>query len=67
MENLKELRERQKLSQLIVGGELHVDRSTVAKWEAGENRPPYEALFPLARLYCVSVERLIESITGVSA
>lgn len=67
MATLKQLRESQKLSQINVGSELHVDRSTVSKWESGENRPPYEALIPLSRLYRVSIERLIEVITGVVA
>lgn len=65
MTKLKELRELQKLKQVDVGSELNVDRSTIAKWESGENRPPLEALVPMAHLYRVSVERLIETIVGV--
>lgn len=64
---LKELRETQNLSQANVAWDLHVDRTTIAKWESGVNRPPLEALIPLSRLYRVSIERLIEVITGVVA
>ncbi len=65
MTTLKTLRETQNLSQADVAWDMHVDRSTLAKWESGRNRPPLEAVIPLANLYHVSVERLIEVIVGV--
>ncbi|MGH4011292.1 MAG: helix-turn-helix transcriptional regulator [Pseudonocardiaceae bacterium] len=45
-----------------LAAELHVDRSTVIRWEAGEHAPlPY--LWPkLARLLCLSPEQLRELI-----
>lgn len=65
MTTMKSLRETLNMSQADVAWVMHVDRSTLAKWETGRNRPPLEAVIPLAALYQVSVERLIEVIVGV--
>lgn len=64
---LKELRIKNGYKQVDVAHELHIDRSLVAKWETGRARPSIELLMPLAHLYRVSTERLIEVILGVSA
>lgn len=61
---LQELRIKNGYKQIDVAHELHVDRSLVAKWEAQKARPSIELLVPLAHLYRVSVERLIEVILG---
>lgn len=61
---MKELRERARLTQKDVATAVHVSRSTVSKWESGERRPDISVLIPLAHLYLVSVERLIETVTG---
>lgn len=59
---LQELRLKACLTQADVAHELHVTRSAVAKWEGGRARPSIDLLFPMARLYRVSIERLIEAI-----
>ncbi len=64
---LKELRIKNGYKQVDVAHELHIDRSLVAKWETGRARPSIEFLMPLAHMYRVSTERLIEVILGVSA
>ena len=65
---LKELRTKNGYKQVDVAHELHIDRSLVAKWETGRARPSIEFLMPLAHMYRVSTERLIEVILeGVSA
>lgn len=64
---MQELRLRAELTQIDVAHELHVDRSAVAKWESGKARPSIDLLLPMARLYRVSIERLLEVLTGVSA
>ena len=65
---LKELRTKNGYKQADVAHELHIDRSLVAKWETGRARPSIEMLMPLAHMYRVSTERLIEVILqGVSA
>jgi len=57
---LQELRLKAELTQSDVAQELHVDRSAVAKWECGKARPSIDLLMPMARLYRVSIERLLE-------
>ena len=65
---LQELRIKNGYKQIDVAHELHIDRSLVAKWETGRARPSIELLMPLAHMYRVSTERLIEVILeGVSA
>ena len=61
---LQELRLKAELTQVDVAHELHVDRSAVAKWESGKARPSIDLLLPMARLYRVSIERLIEILTA---
>ena len=61
---LQELRIKNGYKQIDVAHELHIDRSLVAKWETGRARPSIELLMPLAHLYRVSTERLIEVILG---
>lgn len=61
---LQKLRLKAELTQVDVAHELHVDRSAVAKWESGKARPSIDLLLPMARLYRVSIERLIEILTA---
>jgi transcriptional regulator with XRE-family HTH domain len=61
---LKELRTDSCMTQADVAHELHVDRSAVAKWESGKARPSIDLLMPIARLYRVSIERLLEVLCG---
>ena len=64
---LQKLRIQNGYKQIDVAYELKVDRSLVAKWETGKARPSIDLLMPLARLYRVSIERLLEILTGVNA
>lgn len=57
---LKDLRLNADLTQVDVAHELHVDRSAVSQWECGKARPSIDLLMPMARLYRVSIERLLE-------
>lgn len=61
---MKELRLHARLKQKDVADALHISRSTVSKWEAGAARPDIDLLIPLARLYLVSLERLVEVLTA---
>lgn len=61
---MKELRLHAKLKQKDVADALHISRSLVSKWEAGVARPDISMLIPLARLYYVSLERLVEILTN---
>lgn len=60
---MRELRTRLSLTQSQVAKAMHVDRTTVSKWESKQARPQLELLIPLAHLYLVSVEKLIEVLT----
>ena len=60
---LRTLRIQNGYKQVDVAHELHIDRSVVAKWESGKARPSLDVLMPLAHMYRVSVERLIEILT----
>ena len=62
---LQELRLKNNLTQTDVAYELHVDRSLVAKWEAHKALPSIGLLIPLAHVYRVSVERLLEILLEV--
>jgi len=64
---LQELRLKAELTQADVAHELHVDRTAVSQWECGRARPSIDLLLPMARLYRVSIERLLEVLCGVSA
>lgn len=62
MNGLKALRQRAGLTQEAAAGRLYVDRSTVAQWERGAARPSIDRLQPLARLYQVTTEQIIDAI-----
>ena len=50
------MREKRKMSQQAVALEIGVERSTVAKWESGKDRPRAELLPKLAKLFGCSIE-----------
>lgn len=62
MNGLKALRQRAGLTQEAAAGRLYVERSTVAQWERGTSRPSVDRLQPLARLYQVTTEQIIDAI-----
>lgn len=56
---LKELREKQGLSQAQLGKKLGVGQSTVGMWENGKNKPQNAKLEMLANIFSVSVDYLL--------
>lgn len=58
-ERLKELREKNKMTQEGVAQYLNVSRSTVAGYETKQRQPSYEKILALARLFHVSVDYLL--------
>lgn len=48
---IKELREHKKMTQDKLGRLVGVSRSTVAKWESGENMPRARQLISLASVF----------------
>lgn len=55
---LKELRERDSLSQAALAKQLGVSQSTVGMWESGKNNPEYETLIKISKFFNVSVDFL---------
>lgn len=58
--DMRELREKKGLTQKQVAKELGVDQSTVSLWEQGVCYPRVGNLRKLAKLYGVSVDRLLK-------
>lgn len=60
---LKENRLRCKMTQEFVSETLGVSRQAVSKWENGTADPSTSNLLALAKLYEVSAEELLKSVT----
>ena len=56
---MRELREESGLTQKQVADILRLERSCIAKYEAGESSPNPDMLLSLAKIYKVSVDYLI--------
>lgn len=62
-EALKQHRTRCKMTQEFVAEHLGVSRQAVSKWESGASDPSTANLLALAKLYGISAEDLLHSIT----
>lgn len=60
-ENLISLRRSRGWSQEELGHRLNVTRQTVSKWETGDTTPEMAKLVEMARLFEVSLDRLVSS------
>lgn len=58
-ERLKELREEKKLTSPQLAKILHVNHSTILRWESGEISPSIEHLYNIAEFFGVSADYLI--------
>ncbi len=56
---IREFRERRDLSQDEVSKILGVNRTAVAKWETGANKPRLDKIVELAKLFRCSVDDLL--------
>lgn len=56
---IKELREKNKMTQLKLAEKLGVSDKTVSKWETGKGYPDITLLEPIAEAFSVSVTELI--------
>lgn len=56
---IKELREKNKITQVQLAEKLGVSDKTVSKWETGKGYPDITLLEPIADALCVSVAELI--------
>jgi len=55
---IRQLRDRYSLSQEGMAERLQVDRTTVARWEAGRNRPQISQIGRICHTFAVSAEQL---------
>ena len=58
MNAIKRLRKQANLTQTLVSEKLIVERSTVAKWEAGEAMPRADKLPELAKILGCTIDDL---------
>ena len=56
---IKELREKNKLTQLELAERLNVSDKTVSKWETGKGYPDITLLEPIAKVFGISVTELL--------
>lgn len=61
---LKEMRRAANLTQTAGAAALGVSQASLGAWERGEARPTLDKLKPMAGLYGVSLEALVDAITG---
>ena len=59
---IQNLRKKSGMTQEDVAKQLNVDRSTVAKWEAGESMPRAQLLPRLAQLFSCTVDELLTEV-----
>lgn len=57
---LKELREKNKISQLKLALALNVNQNTISRYENGEREAGYRVLIALADYFDVSIDYLLE-------
>lgn len=58
-ENIKRLRKSKNITQEQLAQRLNLSCAAVSKWESGDSYPDITMLFPLAQLFCVSVDELM--------
>lgn len=58
-EHLMTLRKQRGWSQEELGNQIGVTRQTVSKWEMGQSTPELEKLVELAKLFGMSIDRLV--------
>lgn len=60
MNKLKQLRQKNGLTQAELAARINVSQSTVAMWENGKAYPRVESLIKLAKIFGCSVSDLID-------
>lgn len=59
MNKIRELRQKNGLTQVQLAQHLYIDRSTVAKWETGESNPRADMLTKIAKVLECSIDDLL--------
>ncbi|WP_337926149.1 XRE family transcriptional regulator [Kribbella italica] len=58
---LRQLRTQRQLTLDVVAGESGISKSTLSRLESGQRRASLEMLFPLARIYGVTLDELVSA------
>ncbi len=61
--SIKELREKNKMTQLQLAEKLGVSDKTISKWETGKGYPDITLLEPIAKVFGISLTELISGNT----
>lgn len=64
---IKELREKKKMTQAMLGEQLGVTDKTISKWETGKGYPDISLLEPLAKAFQISLTELVVGNTVSNA
>ncbi len=59
MKNLREIRKKQKLTQIQLAALLRTDQSLVSKWETGEHKPLPNTITRIAQALKVRESELV--------
>ena len=59
MNRIREYREKNGFSQEDLAQLLKLDRSSVAKWESGDNTPRTDRLIEMAKFFKCSIDELL--------
>lgn len=59
MNRYKELRKNMGLTQEELAQQLHLNQTTVGKWETEKSVPDYQTLINLSKFYGVSIDYLV--------
>lgn len=57
---LKELRKKQKISQVKLAMDLNVNQNSISRYESGEREADYATLIAIADYFDVSIDYLLE-------
>ncbi|MBR4473960.1 MAG: response regulator [Oscillospiraceae bacterium] len=60
-ETLRKLRTDRKMSQQFLANQIHVNRTTVSKWESGTRIPDAAMIYRLSKCFGVDVDDLFEA------
>ena len=60
MSKIREYRERHELSQEELARNLGLDRSSVAKWESGRNKPRLNHLLNMTKIFNCTIDDLVK-------
>ena len=60
MSRIREYRERHELSQEELARNLGLDRSSVAKWESGRNKPRLNHLLNMTKIFNCTIDDLVK-------